>query len=89
MDPRQPWVITGISGAYGRWAWVPRVPATGIDLFHAAISIGLERLGDAGALAFSVALVGLTVWLWRNPAGRPLTGPPPSGHRADRSSVAP
>ena len=63
MDPRQQWVITGIPGAYGRWAWVPRVPATGIDLFHAAISIGLERLGDAGVLAFSVALVGPSVWL--------------------------
>ncbi len=44
MDPRQQRVITGIPGAYGRWRWVPWVPATGIDLFHAAIGIGLELL---------------------------------------------
>lgn len=254
VDPRQQRVITGIPGAYGRWRWVPWVPATGIDLFHAAIGIGLEPLlpallypplkgrsiassralvpistgfagtvtvmffttapdpirplvpgwvivgsaavvrivvgryfperwfaaamrartpsatpraffavaiawllsflvpfqigsqlvpwagalvlgfllpggavfyflitragwrenrrhqvafagglaaaflvwdvllellGDTGVLTFSVVLVGLCVWRWRNPEARPLTGVPPSGHRADRSSAAP
>jgi len=43
-DPHQQFVITQIPGSYGSWGGVEWVSLTGIDPFHAAVSIGLGLL---------------------------------------------
>lgn len=43
-DPHQQAVITGIPGAYGNGAGIEWVPAVGIDMFHAVVSMGLPIL---------------------------------------------
>lgn len=43
-DAHQQFVITGLPGAYGRWAGIEWVPTVGVGIFHAVVSIGLELL---------------------------------------------